>query len=223
MQDLVEHIQKVFVRDVSPALTPLITALLQRVIQDVWYYHHWSFLLDDVTDQSLTTLEEYNLSGNNNDLGRILNIWYSDKTEPLEKVDRTQFRKEWLNQVQGGTPACWYPVKKLTEYTWRVRIYPTSGTSLENVTYAYQMKIDYSKIRLFDNPMVFILGTLRHFFANEKQPQKARDYKQEYEQRRDEMMRRDSAVIYPVKRIVHPPDTKNIRTARRDYRTLRRR
>jgi len=126
MQNVVDYIQKNVLRDRSKALTPILTNLFNEIIKEVYDFHDWRFLQEQATKVLEKDKTEYDLSGNNQDLGRIVKVYYSDKMTPLEDYDDTEFHRTVFNQISGSTPYCYVPLKRPNPFTWKVRIYPCS-------------------------------------------------------------------------------------------------
>jgi hypothetical protein len=202
MLNPIEFIQKNILRDPSPILTPILTGLFNEILKEVYDYHDWRFLQEDATKTLETDKTEYDLSGNNQDLERIVGIYYGEEMDELEEYSNKEFYRRIFNKIPNSTPIIFIPLKRPNPFTWTVRIYPCSEDSLETLTYWYMKKIKPSDFNLFPNPMVLVDGVLWRFFTKEEKHQQAHDFKESYFLGRELMKQNDTPTVYPRSKIV---------------------
>lgn len=202
MLNPVKFIQENVLRDPSPILTPILTGLFNEVLKEVYDYHNWRFLQEDTTKALETDETEYDLSGNNQDLERIVGIYYGEEMDELEGYNNSEFYRRIFNKITNTTPVAFVPLKRPNPFTWTVRIYPCSESSLETLTYWYMKVLKSSDFNLFPNLMVLVDGTLWRFFTSEKEYSKAHDFRKAYFLGRELMKQNDTPTVYPRSKIV---------------------
>lgn len=222
MIDVVQFIQKSIIRDASPILTPILTSILNEIIKEMAAYHNWRCLRRTHTVPLETDNEFYTLSGENQDLEKIREMWYGDDEDPLDEYDEAEFRRTVLNNVIGDTPLCFVPLGRQNDYSWDVRIYPCSATSFDTLSYSYQKMIKPPDIALFSNIMVFVNGTLWKFYTNEKEYVRAHDYKEAYHLSREMMRINDKSTVHPRSKVTSSTERLRFLEGRIRLRGLRR-
>jgi hypothetical protein len=219
MLDIATYIQENILRDRDPSLRPILLNLANEIILEVADFHKWRCLRKTDTLTLETNKEEYDLSGADQDLAQILRLRYGAQKTKVEEYDEDEFDRVIFNQITGDTPVSFVPLSRPNEYTWTVRIYPCSSTSLETIEYRYKKIIKLTDINLFSNRMVFVNGVLWRFFSNEQKALKYEDYwrmaetyAQAYFGGRELMKQHDSPTVYPQSKIVVSTDTLNFRS-----------
>lgn len=202
MLNPVKFIQDNVLRDSSPILTPILTGLFNEVLKEIYDYHNWRFLQKRATKTLETDETEYDLSGDNQDLGKILDVLYGDDMDQLFEFDEKEFYRTVFDKVGGSEPYCFVPLNRPNPFTWKVKIYPCSETSLETLTYWYKRILNPADFNLFPNPMISVDGTLWRFFTSEKEYAKAHDFKESYFLGREVMKQNDTPTVYPRSKIV---------------------
>ena len=223
MLNPVQFIQKNILRDSSKTLTPILTSLLSKVLKEVYDYHNWRFLQEDATKALETDETEYDLSGDNQDLERIVGIYYGEQMLKLKSYDNDRFYARIFNKVANTTPVAFVPLKRPNPFTWTVRIYPCEDSSLDPLTYWYMKSLKLSDFNLFPNSMVILDGVLWRFFTNEKKYQPAHDYKKSYREGREVMKQNDTPMVYPRRKIVSSDKTLRRVARQRSLQNQRRR
>lgn len=221
MQNPVEFIQENVLRDKSKILTPILTGLFEETLREVYNYHNWRFLQQDATKALETDETEYDLSGDNQDLERFVGIYYGDEMDELDEYDNKRFYARVFNKIANTTPVAFVPLKRPNPFTWTVRIYPCSNTSLESITYWYMKKLKFPDFNLFPNFMVLADGTLWRFFTNEKKFKRAAAFKKSYEDHLEIMKQNDTPTVYHRSKIV--PSDERVRAVARHRRLQDRR
>lgn len=223
MQNPVEFIQKSILRDPSPTLTPRLTAFFEEIQRELFDFHDWKFAIR-YTTLSLTDENRYEVSGADDDLIKLLAMRYGtnyEKMNPCGNMER--FYDEYYNQTNQTTPLVWVPESKLEDTKWRVFIYPTSGSGLEDITYWYKRQMRTSDFALFTNQMVLVYGIMWLYFTPLEKYQQAHDYMTAYLNGRKIMKWNDEPMVYPDKRIISSDETKRIRQTVENFQNLRRR
>jgi len=212
--NITKYIQENILGDSSAVVTRKLDEHLEVVSRDVYDYHNWRWLKRSEELTLTTNIIEYELSGNGNDLSKMISMFYGDDMRRLNDdcQDEEAFYKLKYGQMEGETPNLWVAKEKINEYTWKFIIYPCSAITLETVTYYYKKTFNIADIPLYPNPMVFIDGIMEKFLTgvavNTKDPvqaskmiQLARDYKASYLAGRELMKQNDSAVTKPKTKI----------------------
>jgi len=223
MQNIVTFIQNNVLRDRSKILTPILTNLFNGILLEVYDFHNWRFLQKNDTKTLATDTTDYNFSGENQDLGKIVEMLYGDDYLPLDEYDVKEFYRRVHNNVDGTTPFCFVPLNRPNQFTWNVKIYPCAATSLDSISYWYMKTLKPSDFNLFPNPMVFVDGTLWRYFTNEKKYKKARDFRDSYFLGRELMKQGDSPTVHRRSKIVSSDERLRVVAERSRLRTLRRR
>lgn len=224
MLNPVEFIQKNVLRDVSPILTPILTALMADIQLEIWDFHNWRISIRRHTLGLTQNINRYTVSGADNDCAMLLSMRYGadlDKMQPCGDMD--YFYDTYYKKVGTSNPYVWVPESKLGEARWEVFIYPVEISDPENITYWYKRLMVSSDFVLFSNPMVLVDGILWRFFSNEKRYEQAQNYMNSYLIGRDKMKDNDGVMVYPDKKITSSQDTKEFRDTMKTYRTQRRR
>lgn len=224
MRNPVEFIQKSILRNPSPTLTPRLTALFEEIQRELFDYHDWKFAIQYTTLSLTTDTNRYEVSGADDDLQKLLAMRYGPNFRKMaRRSDMEQFYDEFYNQANTTTPLVWVPESKLEDTKWRVFVYPTSGSGLEDITYWYKRQMLSSDFNLFTNSMVLIYGILWLYFTPLEKYQEAHDYMVRYLSSRKTMRQNDEPMVYPDKKMVSSDETKRIRGTVEGFRNLRRR
>lgn len=214
MLDPVKFIQDNILRDASAVVTAKLTQLFYGVLEEIYNYHDWKCLRrEDSLDLVVGTME-YELSGADQDLQKIMGIFYGEYLFPLPDYSETEFRRSVYGQITNTGPACYVPLEKTDEYTWKVWIYPTDELISDPAPYyTYKKKSHPSDVALYPNGMVFVNGVLSLYLTGVattikdsrqaiKMAQLARDYLKEYKEGREKMKQEDEAVVHPRRKMV---------------------
>lgn len=224
MRNPVEFIQDNILRDKSRILTPILTSLLEGALQELFDFHDWRFAVRRHTQVLSVNVNEYDLSGDSQNLQKLLTMFYpvgSGVNEVKPCATMARLYSEFYNRLSSTTPKVFVPLWKVNDFTWRFYIYPCSDSGIGTLTYYFKRTLKPSDHGLFSNPMVLIDGTLWRFFTGEKEYKKAHDFREAYFLGRELMRSNDEPLIYPERRIVSSEETKAIRGVFRGYQKQR--
>lgn len=233
--DIIRFIQQNIIGDDSAAVGRRLSEFLQVIATDVYEYHHWRWLRKSKELTLETDTIEYNLSGSNNDLSKVISMRYGTDEFMLSDdiQDEDTFYKTIYGQVQSSTPLYFVPKEQVNAYTWTYIIYPCSESSLGTITYAYKKTFALGDVPLYPNPLVFVYGILNLWFAAQANKLKgedylramklAEDYLNQYVVGKEEMRTKDSPVTHPKTKLDLSEERKRFNSRMRRLRTLARR
>lgn len=234
--NIVEYIQKSILGDPSGVVERKLNEHLEIISIDVYGFHTWSWLerSDELTLETNTI--EYNLSGKDNDLSKIVSMYYGEDMTLLsdEHPDMKAFYSLAYNQIVSAEPVCFVPKERINDHTWSAIIYPCTGTTLESITYFYKKTFSAGDVFLYPNPMVFINGIMARHLTGQaitikdsaermSIAQLARGYLGEYLSGRELMRENDSPVTYPKIKIDIPAAEKRLLRTMKRFQRLRKR
>lgn len=211
MLNPVKFIQDNILRVASAVVTGKLTQLLYGVLEEVYNYHDWKCLRREDSLSLLVGITEYELSGADQDLQKIMGIFYGDYLSPLPDYSEAEFRRSIYGQIINTGPACYVPLEKTAEYTWKVWIYPTEELISDPAPYyTYKKKSDPSDVGLYSNGMVFVNGILSLYYLGQvaMHPDNhtlsilAREYLLKYRDGLEKMKQEDEAVVHPRQKMV---------------------
>lgn len=211
MLDPVKFIRNNVLRNASAVVTAKLTQLLYGVLEEVYNYYDWKCLRrEDSLDLEVDTTE-YELSGADQDLQKIMGIFYGDNLLPLPDYSEEEFRRSIYGRIVNTGPVCYVPLEKTNEYTWKVWIYPTDELVSDPAPYyTYKKKSHPSDVGLYPNGMVFVNGILSLYYLgqvamhpdNHTLSTLAREYLLKYRDGLEKMKQEDEAVVHPRRKIV---------------------
>lgn len=234
--DITKYIQDSILGDPSEVVARKLNEHLEMVSRDLYGFHNWSWLerSDELTLETNTI--EYNLSGKNQDLDQIDKLYYGEDMTKLsdQYPNMDAFYSLAFGRIVSETPTCFVPKERVNDHTWRVVIYPCTGTSLESITYSYKKVFSFADTFLYPNPMVFVNGIMARYLTGQAITikdsaermiiaQLARDYLREYLSGRELMRENDSPVTYPKIKIDIPAAEKRLLRTMKRFQRLRRR
>jgi len=207
--------------DASAVLTRKLSEIERRVVDRVASYHDWLCLRKSYT-LTLTTEDEYEISGEDMDLAKVTSMWYGDDKRPLSLLyDERAFFDQFYGRYS-GSPACCLFLEKTGGRIWKVRIYPVEEGA--EITYYYQRKITTDDTSLFSNDMVFVDEILGRYLAGNKETQKfSPQFLISAEAQREEMRKGEFPVVFPERKIVISEDHENFLDGIETFRSLRKR
>jgi len=199
----VEFIQKNVLGDASAVITRKLTENLEAILKEVYDYHDWKCLLRQSTLGLENNVPEYNLSGANQDLGKIVAIYYGDDLHPLDCYEEEkEFNRSVYGRISGDDPVAFLTLSRLNEFTWRIKIHPCGMDSV-TVPYSYKKLSSSPDINLYSNPMVFVHGILANFYGgNKKTAGLSKSRLARYFGSLEKMKEQDEATIHPEGKIV---------------------
>jgi len=201
----VKFIQKNVLGDASAVITRKLTEIQTAVLKEVYDYHDWKCLLRQSTLGLEKDVPEYNLSGANQDLGKIVAIYYGDDLDPLDSYEEEkEFNRSVYGRISGDDPVAFLTLRRPNEHTWRIKIHPCGMDSV-TVPYSYKKLSDPSDINLYSNPMVFVHGILTNFYGGSKKAANIRLSERrlaQYFATLEKMKEQDEATIHPKGKIV---------------------
>lgn len=218
---VVPFMQKNIFGDSSAVLARKLSEIEAKAVSRIASYHDWLCLRKSST-LTLTTEDEYEISGEDNDLMKVTSMWYGDEKAPLSLLyDETAFFNHFYGRYY-GSPACCLFLKKTAEYTWKVRIYPVEEGA--EITYYYQRKISTDDTSLFSNDFIFVDEILGRFLAGNKETQKlAPEFLLSAQAQREEMRKGEFPVVFPERKIVISEEHENFLDKIEAFRNLRKR
>jgi len=232
--NIVKYIQENILGNASAVVTRKLNEHLQVVAKDVYDFHDWSWLKRSHTQVLTTDTIEYNLSGANDDLAKIVSMFYGEEMTPLSKdcPNEEAFYKLIYNKTEDTTPTHFVPKEKINDYTWRFVIYPCGNLTLEPVTYFYKKTFNVADVLLYPNPMVFVFGILSLLFAGVALEKKdsseiskfltlAERYQRDYNLRLISTREEDSALTHPMARVDISDERKRQLVTAKRFQTLR--
>jgi len=218
---VVPFMQKNIFGDASAVLTRKLSEIETRGVNRIASYHDWLCLRKSDTF-TLTTENQYEISGEGQDLAKVTSMWYGDNKQPLSLL---YDEKAFFDQFYGrhyGSPVCCLFLEKTGQYTWKVRIYPVEEGA--EITYYYQRKITTDDTSLFSNEMVFVDEILGRYLAGNKETQKfSGQFLISAEAQREEMRKGEFPVVFPERKMVISEDHENFLNNIETFRSLRKR
>lgn len=224
MLNPVGFIQKNILGDASAVITRKLTENLEAILREVYDYHDWKCLLRQSTLDLVKNEPEYNLSGENQDLGKIVAIYYGDDLDPLDSYeDEKEFNRSVYGRIGGDDPVAFLALSRLNKFTWRIKIHPCGMDSV-TVPYSYKKLSSASDIDLYSNPMVFVHGILANFYGGNKKTVGLSERRlAQYFAGLEKMKEQDEATIHPQGKIVISDARRRILRTMRETRERRRR
>jgi len=221
--------------DPSEVVARKLNEHLEIVSRDVYDFHNWSWLIrsDELTLETNTI--EYNLSGKDKDLSKVVEIYYGENMVKLKRYPNMDaFYSLAFGQIVSESPVCFVPKERINDHTWSAIIYPCTGTNLESITYFYKKTFSAGDVFLYPNPMVFVNGIMARHLTGQaitikdsaermSIAQLARDYLREYLSGRELMRENDSPVTHPKIKIDISTEQKRQLRTMRTFQGLRRR
>lgn len=215
MSSPVTYIKDTILGTASANVAKKLDEHLDNVAKSVYTFHNWTWLVKSKELTLETDIKEYDLSGADNDLSKVVDVYYGEDMTPLsdEYPNRKAFYKRKYGETGGSTtPTHWVPDKRINEYTQRITIYPCSDSSLETAIYDYKKLFNIADVPLYPDPMVFVDGIMVRYLTgvavntgNAELAQRlallARDYLKAYLAGREVMRENDSPVTEPKIRI----------------------
>jgi hypothetical protein len=218
---VVEFMQTNIFGDASAVLTRKLSRIEDEVIKRVVGYHDW-ICLRKSDSFILTTADEYEISGDESDLEKVVGMWYGDDKIPLVLLyDKNAFYEHFYNRYSGDPKCCLF-LNKTAGYTWKVRVYPAQEGTV--IYYDYQRKVTPNDTELFSSRLVFVDGILARYYAGKNESEGlSKDAFISHMAQLEEMRLGEMPVAFPEQKVTINEDYEDFLNQAESYRNLRKR